>query len=237
MQTKLANQNNHHSNSCRQGFTLIELLVVISIIALLISILLPALGKARQSARRIMCASNLRSIGVGVYQYAMQNDDALPWHRSSVSGRYKVYANSTQEWYTFGLLYKMRYLESARAFYCPSNTYQPARDYNYFETNWREDLPAVDIVTHYTERGYDEHRTDESLIFRTLRELDGNAYASDGLDRHIRYSHSVGANVLYGDSSVQWVADHDGTVFASVVETGTSPRTVVQWIWDNKYAR
>ena len=48
---------------------------------------------------------------------------------------------------------------------------------------------------------------------------------------------SVGANVLYGDSSVQWVADHDGTVFASVVETGTTPRTVVQWIWDNKYAR
>ncbi len=51
----------------RRGFTLIELLVVISIISLLIALLLPALASARESARIIVCASQLRQIGVGVH--------------------------------------------------------------------------------------------------------------------------------------------------------------------------
>ncbi len=57
-------------NPRRNGFTLIELLVVISIIALLISILLPSLGKARQSARDLTCATNLKSIGQALAVYA-----------------------------------------------------------------------------------------------------------------------------------------------------------------------
>lgn len=61
------------------GFTLIELLVVVSIIALLISIMLPALSKARESSRRVACASNLHQIGLGIGIYAVQNNDFLPY--------------------------------------------------------------------------------------------------------------------------------------------------------------
>ncbi len=59
------------------GFTLVELLVVISIIALLISLLLPALAKARSLALATICESNLRQIGTGVQEYAQEYENAI----------------------------------------------------------------------------------------------------------------------------------------------------------------
>ena len=60
------------------GFTLIELLVVISIIALLVGILLPALGAARGTAQAIVCGGNLRGVGQASVSYSVDNKDLLP---------------------------------------------------------------------------------------------------------------------------------------------------------------
>lgn len=62
----------------QNGFTLVELLVVIGIIALLISILLPALNKARESAKATLCLSNLRQLGIGMQLYRQYNKDYYP---------------------------------------------------------------------------------------------------------------------------------------------------------------
>jgi prepilin-type N-terminal cleavage/methylation domain-containing protein len=61
------------------GFTLIELLVVVTIIGLLVGILAPMVGQAKQAAKRTACASNLRQIGLGLQTYIEQNGDRFPY--------------------------------------------------------------------------------------------------------------------------------------------------------------
>lgn len=93
--------------TCRKAFTLVELLVVIGIIAVLISVLLPALNKARDAATGIQCLSNMRQIGLAVHMYASENDGWLPNASGTGGGNgfkyYDYYADnsikySNQSW-------------------------------------------------------------------------------------------------------------------------------------------
>ncbi len=98
------------STKMRKGFTLIELLVVIAIIAILAAILFPAFAKARESARRASCSSNMKQIGLGLLQYAQEYDEKM------------VSAQAGAPNYEYWQYLVQPYLKSKDLFRCPSNT-------------------------------------------------------------------------------------------------------------------
>jgi prepilin-type N-terminal cleavage/methylation domain-containing protein/prepilin-type processing-associated H-X9-DG protein len=113
---QMQNRNYRRSNrSFSNGFTLVELLVVIGIIALLIGILLPALSRAREQAKRAGCLANLRSIGQAMLIYANASKDRLP--NSNPPATAYDYDASNFVLVSFG----REYLKSAAVFHCPSD--------------------------------------------------------------------------------------------------------------------
>ena len=74
----------------KKGFTLIELLVVIAIIAILAAMLLPALARAREQARRAVCLSNVRGMGQAAKMYAIDHDEKFPDRISVMAADYGI---------------------------------------------------------------------------------------------------------------------------------------------------
>lgn len=72
-------QNLRDRNDCSCGFTLIELLVVISIMAVLLALLLPALASTRHASRRAICLANLRQLGVAIHAYSDDFEGKIPY--------------------------------------------------------------------------------------------------------------------------------------------------------------
>jgi prepilin-type N-terminal cleavage/methylation domain-containing protein/prepilin-type processing-associated H-X9-DG protein len=197
----------------KAGFTLVELLVVIGIIALLISILLPALTRAKESARRVACLSNLRQVHMAFNLYASVNKDQVPLGYRAGFKQFNsmIYSMTTNKMVLFGWLYNADLMRSPNAFFCPSEN-DPK---SLLATDANPWPPGSDTTKH-TYAGYgsrpeielpDDPAGGLGQPMPRLYKFRNKAILADltAIIARVDTRHVAGVNVLYGDGSATWV--------------------------------
>jgi len=182
-----------------RGFTLIELLVVIAIIGILAGILLPVLSRARESARKTLCMSNIKQIGMGLIMYANENSESFPL--SSASNPAMASLN---------LLYDT-YISDNKVFNCPSDTTVSAA------SNAGMSVATSAATEYFTSTqssyGYDRFHTQavDADVAIAADRPPGTPSATASSDNHS----ARGQNVVYIDGHVEFVNSPLAGWFAS----------------------
>ena len=193
----------------RRGFTLVELLVVIGIIAVLISLLLPSLGKARAQAQRTACLSNLRQVHQACVFYSMDFHGQEPLgYRSAKQYNSMLYSATAKKYVLFGHLFLRNLLSDGRAFYCPSEN-NPSFMHDTPQNPWPaiDSTPAGNIQLGYSLRP--EMKIPDTLTapLPKLARFKNNAIVADLTSAKVRIDtrHQTGLNALFGDGSAIWI--------------------------------
>jgi prepilin-type N-terminal cleavage/methylation domain-containing protein len=198
----------------RRAFTLVELLVVIGIIALLVAILVPTLGKARQAAQRVACLGNLREVSNSIRLYALANRDHVPiGYRANQAKQFDsmIYSGTSKHFVIFGLLYVANAMPRPEVFFCPSEN-DPRSMMSTSLNPWPPGVdPNTNVASGYACRSEiplpDDPATDPNYVMPRLAMFKNKAIFSDltSVPARVDTRHRTGINALYGDGSANWV--------------------------------
>ena len=207
---------NVHRNRLHPAFTIVELLVVISVISVLISIILPTMAASRESARRVVCLNNLRSLGLAIQMYQDDHDRALP---------YANYDYSLPFGWTEPIDALGPYLDvdlpsidehgdiiSGQPFRCPTDpgecdqigisySYYPSMFMGVASPEWSEQAIAKDVTMRFYERG--------GSRWPVFRDLDWWHTGSPKSKYAANANALGGPNSLRYDGSVGWYVDDE----------------------------
>lgn len=235
-----------------RAFTIIDLLVSISVIAVLIGILLPSLSAVNETARRVVCQSNVRQLGLGVVMYANDYGGYLPPSRYLPNGPYggrvaprpdkmlTLRVPFVEEipvmsaWDGLGVLVHTEYVDVAKVYYCPSH--RGENPYSKFADNWLRN--RGEIVSNYHYRGEGPVSTSlRNAPARTTRLLWAidpahSSLIADGMRVRSDYNHRVGVNFFRADLTIHWYDDPAGQLALRLpVDKEAADPEVVREAW------
>jgi type II secretory pathway pseudopilin PulG len=234
----------------RRAFTLIDVLVTLAVVAILISLLLPSLGRVRETAHQVICRSNVRQIGIGISMYAEDNTDRLissvniatdgttgrPWDTAALRLGVQP-GNIPGRWDGLGRLYDLDYLPAPKLYYCPSHHGRNSfRDY---ENEWAARSPAA-IYGNFQYRGRGPLASVAPGVTQVPQTIflsqinPSSAIVADSMRTLMDFNHRVGANVLRANNSVDWYSDNGGRFIQLLPREGENPQgNQFENLWQN----